>query len=569
MKTLKNILTGSLLAVATLFAACSEGGPIGGDDDNNNNGGGNTDPSNVSVEITTGTVAVNSAVFSVTTTNADKVLYWVHLTADKITTSKLNMEEGNEIEAGEGVVVTLSELKESTAYTFYVYAENANSKQFKTAYITTLKPGEGPAAPKVKIEAEAVSADSVEFWAVFETGADKKCDAAWYLVVPSGESVTAERVKNEGSAIDANALENREKLIKATDLNPKTSYDIYVAAERQGVLGISKVYSVRTQSLNLFSYFNAVKSYSPTNFEKDRFLVVFTVVDPETQKPINDDSLTLCFADNSNLGYLDGKYTPISTESITGEETTLHGFIPDSYSNLIYKGEAFEFIMPEAGTEDQYYIEIGGGMILGSDFNDVTIHMPYKDEAGNTFVMEGTYSGALNYEGNSGAQTTERSNLYLFKNMTAEWTGNSVELFAWSVTAGSITLVLNTEDGVIAPMGESRFYCVEDNTLDKEKSRHVEYAVGSDTMDWVFTFTNGGMTFERLTNSEDGKERYQITLPKKSTNAMIPDNPLCLKGIMLEPKQLIVSYMNNEVEQWIVTVTPKGQEDETTGDTIN
>ena len=77
------------------------------------------------------------------------------------------------------------------------------------------------------------------------------------------------------------------------------------------------------------------------------------------------------------------------------------------------------------------------------------------------------------------------------------------------------------------------------------------------------------MTFERLTNSEDGKERYQITLPKKSTNAMIPDNPLCLKGIMLESKQLIVSYMNNEVEQWIVTVTPKGQEDETTGDTIN
>ena len=44
-----------------------------------------------------------------------------------------------------------------------------------------------------------------------------------------------------------------------------------------------------------------------------------------------------------------------------------------------------------------------------------------------------------------------------------------------------------------------------------------------------------------------------MTLPR-------PENPKALKSVMLEPKQLILSYKNNEVEQWIVTVVPKEEE---------
>lgn len=559
MKMFKSILMSSLLAVATLFAACGEKGPVGGDDNGNDNGGGNTDPSKplkVNIEITTGTVTDNSAVFSVTTTNADKVLYWVHLTKDAITTGKLNMAEGTEIEAGEDIVVTINDLKSATGYKFYVYAENAEGSLFQTASITTLRPGEGPAAPKVSTEGDSVTADSIKFWAVFESG----CEAGWYLVVPEGESVTAERVKSEGTAINASDVEYGEKLIEVTNLTPKTSYDVYVAAERSGVLGLSRVYKVRTQSVNLFTYFNAVKSYAPDSFEKDRFLITFSVVDPETQNPINDDTLSLQLADMQNKGYLDGTYTPISVEAITGEETSLFGFIPDGgYSNFIYKGVGYEFVMPEAGTESQYYVKIGGGMVTGIDNNKVDIRLPYKDTEGNLFVMEGTYNGPLNYSGNSGAQTAERNNLYMFNKMTSEWEGNTVTLFGSSITAGSITLVLNTPDGKIATPEESRFYCVEDNSLDAEKSNHTEYALGFDTMDWVFTFINGGMTFERLADTEDGKECYQITLPK-SGNSLIQGNPKALKGMMLEPKQLIINYVNNDVERWIVVITPKGEE---------
>lgn len=545
MKTLKNILMGSLLAVATLFAACGENGPVGGD----NNGGGNTS-TNVSIEITTGTITDNSAEFTVTTENADKVLYWVHLTTDAITTSKLNMAEGTEIEAGENIVVKINDLKEATSYKFYVYAENANGKLFETVTVTTLRPGEGPAAPKVSIEGDSVTADSVKFWAVF----DKDCEAVWYLVVPEGESVNAARVQSEGVALDSSVLAYGEKLVEVTNLAAKTSYDIYAAAERNGVLGISKVYKVRTQSVNLFAYYNAVSTKAPGNFEENRFLVTFSVVDPETLAVINDDTLTLQFADTNNTGYLNGTYNPISIDSITGTEETLLGFIPDAgYSNFIYKGVGYEFVMPEPGTESEYYVKIGGSMIIGTDNNKVEIRLPYKDVDGNLYIMEGTYNGALNYEGNSGAQTADRDNLYLFDDMTAEWNGNTVELFSWSITAGSITLVLNTTDGIIAPMGESRFYSVEEGTLDTEKSRHVEPAVGIDTMDWVFTFTQGGLSFERLSDTEDGKERYLVTLPR-------PENPKALKSVMLEPKQLILSYKNNEVEQWIVTVVPKVEE---------
>ena len=545
MKTLKNILMGSLLAVATLFAACGENGPVGGD----NNGDGNTS-TNVSIEITTGTITDNSAEFTVTTENADKVLYWVHLTTDAITTSKLNMAEGTEIEAGENIVVKINDLKEATSYKFYVYAENANGKLFETVTVTTLRPGEGPAAPKVSIEGDSVTADSVKFWAVF----DKDCEAVWYLVVPEGESVNAARVQSEGVALDSSVLAYGEKLVEVTNLAAKTSYDIYAAAERNGVLGISKVYKVRTQSVNLFAYYNAVSTKAPGNFEENRFLVTFSVVDPETLAVINDDTLTLQFADTNNTGYLNGTYNPISIDSITGTEETLLGFIPDAgYSNFIYKGVGYEFVMPEPGTESEYYVKIGGSMIIGTDNNKVEIRLPYKDVDGNLYIMEGTYNGALNYEGNSGAQTADRDNLYLFDDMTAEWNGNTVELFSWSITAGSITLVLNTTDGIIAPMGESRFYSVEEGTLDTEKSRHVEPAVGIDTMDWVFTFTQGGLSFERLSDTEDGKERYLVTLPR-------PENPKALKSVMLEPKQLILSYKNNEVEQWIVTVVPKVEE---------
>lgn len=545
MKTLKNILMGSLLAVATLFAACGENGPVGGD----NNGGGNTS-TNVSIEITTGTITDNSAEFTVTTENADKVLYWVHLTTDAITTSKLNMAEGTEIEAGENIVVKINDLKEATSYKFYVYAENANGKLFETVTVTTLRPGEGPAAPKVSIEGDSVTADSVKFWAVF----DKDCEAVWYLVVHEGESVNAARVQSEGVALDSSVLAYGEKLVEVTNLAAKTSYDIYAAAERNGVLGISKVYKVRTQSVNLFAYYNAVSTKAPGNFEENRFLVTFSVVDPETLAVINDDTLTLQFADTNNTGYLNGTYNPISIDSITGTEETLLGFIPDAgYSNFIYKGVGYEFVMPEPGTESEYYVKIGGSMIIGTDNNKVEIRLPYKDVDGNLYIMEGTYNGALNYEGNSGAQTADRDNLYLFDDMTAEWNGNTVELFSWSITAGSITLVLNTTDGIIAPMGESRFYSVEEGTLDTEKSRHVEPAVGIDTMDWVFTFTQGGLSFERLSDTEDDKERYLVTLPR-------PENPKALKSVMLEPKQLILSYKNNEVEQWIVTVVPKVEE---------
>ena len=552
MKTLKNILMGSLLAVATLFAACGENGPVGGD----NNGGGNTS-TNVSIEITTGTITDNSAEFTVTTENADKVLYWVHLTTDAITTSKLNMAEGTEIEAGENIVVKINDLKEATSYKFYVYAENANGKLFETVTVTTLRPGEGPAAPKVSIEGDSVTADSVKFWAVF----DKDCEAVWYLVVPEGESVNAARVQSEGVALDSSVLAYGEKLVEVTNLAAKTSYDIYAAAERNGVLGISKVYKVRTQSVNLFAYYNAVSTKAPGNFEENRFLVTFSVVDPETLAVINDDTLTLQFADTNNTGYLNGTYNPISIDSITGTEETLLGFIPDAgYSNFIYKGVGYEFVMPEPGTESEYYVKIGGSMIIGTDNNKVEIRLPYKDVDGNLYIMEGTYNGALNYEGNSGAQTADRDNLYLFDDMTAEWNGNTVELFSWSITAGSITLVLNTTDGIIAPMGESRFYSVEEGTLDTEKSRHVEPAVGIDTMDWVFTFTQGGLSFERLSDTEDGKERYLVTLPR-------PENPKALKSVMLEPKQLILSYKNNEVEQWIVTVVPK--EEETPAESAN
>ena len=552
MKTLKNILMGSLLAVATLFAACGENGPVGGD----NNGGGNTS-TNVSIEITTGTITDNSAEFTVTTENADKVLYWVHLTTDAITTSKLNMAEGTEIEAGEDIVVKINDLKEATSYKFYVYAENANGKLFETVTVTTLRPGEGPAAPKVSIEGDSVTADSVKFWAVF----DKDCEAVWYLVVPEGESVNAARVQSEGVALDSSVLAYGEKLVEVTNLAAKTSYDIYAAAERNGVLGISKVYKVRTQSVNLFAYYNAVSTKAPGNFEENRFLVTFSVVDPETLAVINDDTLTLQFADTNNTGYLNGTYNPISIDSITGTEETLLGFIPDAgYSNFIYKGVGYEFVMPEPGTESEYYVKIGGSMIIGTDNNKVEIRLPYKDVDGNLYIMEGTYNGALNYEGNSGAQTADRDNLYLFDDMTAEWNGNTVELFSWSITAGSITLVLNTSDGIIAPMGESRFYSVEEGTLDTEKSRHVEPAVGIDTMDWVFTFTQGGLSFERLSDTEDGKERYLVTLPR-------PENPKALKSVMLEPKQLILSYKNNEVEQWIVTVVPK--EEETPAESAN
>ena len=552
MKTLKNILMGSLLAVATLFAACGENGPVGGD----NNGGGNTS-TNVSIEITTGTITDNSAEFTVTTENSDKVLYWVHLTTDAITTSKLNMAEGTEIEAGENIVVKINDLKEATSYKFYVYAENANGKLFETVTVTTLRPGEGPAAPKVSIEGDSVTADSVKFWAVF----DKDCEAVWYLVVPEGESVNAARVQSEGVALDSSVLAYGEKLVEVTNLAAKTSYDIYAAAERNGVLGISKVYKVRTQSVNLFAYYNAVSTKAPGNFEENRFLVTFSVVDPETLAVINDDTLTLQFADTNNTGYLNGTYNPISIDSITGTEETLLGFIPDAgYSNFIYKGVGYEFVMPEPGTESEYYVKIGGSMIIGTDNNKVEIRLPYKDVDGNLYIMEGTYNGALNYEGNSGAQTADRDNLYLFDDMTAEWNGNTVELFSWSITAGSITLVLNTTDGIIAPMGESRFYSVEEGTLDTEKSRHVEPAVGIDTMDWVFTFTQGGLSFERLSDTEDGKERYLVTLPR-------PENPKALKSVMLEPKQLILSYKNNEVEQWIVTVVPK--EEETPAESAN
>ena len=549
MKTLKNILMGSLLAVATLFAACGEQS-LPGDDNNNSNNGGNNDPSKVSITITTNTVTENSAEFSVTTANADKVLYWMYLTSDAMTTGKLNMAEGTEIEAGEDIVVKITNLKEATSYKLFVYAENADSKLFETASVTTLRPGEGPAAPKVSIEGDSVTADSVKFWAVFE----KDCENVWYLVVPEGESVNAARVQSEGVALDSSVLTYGEKLVEVTNLVPKTSYDVYVAAERSGVLGLSKVYKFRTQSVNLFAYYNAVSTKAPGNFEENRFLVTFSVVDPETLAVINDDTLTLQFADTNNTGYLNGTYNPISIDSITGTEETLLGFIPDAgYSNFIYKGVGYEFVMPEPGTESEYYVKIGGSMIIGTDNNKVEIRLPYKDVDGNLYIMEGTYNGALNYEGNSGAQTADRDNLYLFDDMTAEWNGNTVELFSWSITAGSITLVLNTPDGVIAPMGESRFYSVEEGTLDTEKSHHVEPAVGIDTMDWVFTFTQGGLSFERLSDTEDGKERYLVTLPR-------PENPKALKSVMLEPKQLILSYKNNEVEQWIVTVVPKEEE---------
>ena len=549
MKTLKNILIGSLLAVATLFAACGEQS-LPGDDNNNSNNGGNNDPSKVSITITTNTVTENSAEFSVTTANADKVLYWMYLTSDAMTTGKLNMAEGTEIEAGEDIVVKITNLKEATSYKLFVYAENADSKLFETASVTTLRPGEGPAAPKVSIEGDSVTADSVKFWAVFE----KDCENVWYLVVPEGESVNAARVQSEGVALDSSVLTYGEKLVEVTNLVPKTSYDVYVAAERSGVLGLSKVYKFRTQSVNLFAYYNAVSTKAPGNFEENRFLVTFSVVDPETLAVINDDTLTLQFADTNNTGYLNGTYNPISIDSITGTEETLLGFIPDAgYSNFIYKGVGYEFVMPEPGTESEYYVKIGGSMIIGTDNNKVEIRLPYKDVDGNLYIMEGTYNGALNYEGNSGAQTADRDNLYLFDDMTAEWNGNTVELFSWSITAGSITLVLNTSDGVIAPMGESRFYSVEEGTLDTEKSHHVEPAVGIDTMDWVFTFTQGGLSFERLSDTEDGKERYLVTLPR-------PENPKALKSVMLEPKQLILSYKNNEVEQWIVTVVPKEEE---------
>lgn len=549
MKTLKNILLGSMLAVATMFAACGEKGPVDGDDNNNNGGGGST-PTKVSINITTGTITENSVEFSVTTTNADKVLYWVYPTADAMTTGKLDMAEGTELEAGEDVVIKIVDLKEATAYKFFVYAENAEGKLFETASITTLRPGEGPAAPKVSVEGDTVTADTIKFWAIYE----KDCENVWYLVVPEGESVNAARVQSEGVALDSSVLTYGEKLVEVTNLAPKTSYDVYVVAERNGVFGLSKVYKVRTQSVNLFAYYNAVSTKAPGNFEENRFLVTFSVVDPETLAVINDDTLTLQFADTNGTGYLNGTYNPISIDSITGTEETLLGFIPDAgYSNFIYKGVGYEFVMPEPGTESEYYVKIGGSMVIGTDNNKVEIRLPYKDVEGNLYIMEGTYNGALNYEGNSGAQTADRDNLWLFDDMTAEWNGNTVELFSWSITAGSITLVLNTPDGVIAPMGEARYYGIEEGGLDAEKSRHVEPAVGLDTMDWVFTFTQGGLSFERLSDTEDGKERYLVTLPR-------PENPKALKSVMLEPKQLILSYKNNEVEQWIVTVVPKEEE---------
>ena len=556
MKMLKSLLMLATIGAATIFASCDPKGPQGG-----NEGGGDT--SKVGIEITTGNITEGSLSFSVTTTNADKVLWWLHPTQDAITSGKLNMAEGTDIEAGADVEVKISDLKSATAYTFYVYAENGESTLYKTAYATTLRPGEGPAAPKVSVEGDKVTADSASFWIV----CDKDCEGVWYLVVPEGESVTADKVKSEGTAITAEDIAYGEKLIEVTGLAAKTSYDVYAAAERSDVLGLSKVCKIRTQAANLFVYFNEVRSLSPESFGEDnRWLVAFTVVDADTGEAVNDDTISFHFVDTTENGYLGGTYNPISTDSITGEESSLMGFIPDGgYSNFIYKSVVYEFFMPEAGTESQYYVKISGGMVTGTDYNEVQIRLPYRDVDGNVYLLEDTYKGPLNYAGNSGAQTAERDNLYLLRNMTSEWDGNTVTLFASGVATGSITLVLNTPDGKIAPEGDMRFYEIGDNSLDAEKSNFTEYAMGLDTMDWVFKFTNGGLTFERLADSADGKERYQITLPKKG-GGMIPDNPKILQGTMTEPKMLILTFVNNEVEQWIVTVTPK---DEVQDETVN
>lgn len=546
MKTLKNIFAFVALSATMILSACDKG-PEGGE---NNNGGGST-AGELSIEITTGTAAETSLTFTVTTVNADKALWWVHPTLDKVANGDLDMAAGTEIEVGEAVDVTAYDLNHSTSYTIYVYAESGDKTLYKKATMSTAKPGEGPAAPKIAIDSNTLTAETVSVWIT----CDKNCDAAWYLLLPGDQTATAAQVKEQGVAISDADIAYGEKLVEIDGLTPKTVYNLYAAAERDGVLGLSKVYNFLTKEVDIFAYFNGVTTAGPSSFEKNQFLVTFTVVDSETGAQLNDDTLALHFMDTNDYGFLGGEYIPLSINSVTGEETSLFAFIPDAgYSNFIYNGVGYEFLMPEEGDANNYYVKISGGMLIGEDNNQVDIRLPYQDADGNKFVLEGKYTGPLNYSGNSGAQTADRDNCYLFNKMTASWDGNVVTLFSSSITAGSLTLVLDTKDGVLASAEESKFYSVEDGTLNVEKSCHVEYATGMDDKDWVFTFTQGGLTFERLAD-KDGKERYLLTLPRK-------ENPKALKSLMTDPKQLILTYVNNEIEQWIVTIGP--QEDDPT-----
>ena len=267
------------------------------------------------IKIVVGEVGVNSAKFTITTTNATTVSYLVYdlTSADpempegELPTTEEIFANGKTLEANVAAEIEVDDLQSGIEYIIVVAAEGEGDTVVEGTTFNTLFP-----APVI---AAALTEDIGYNYAVFSVEAENVTELKYVCIKAGSRDVTAEQVLKNGISFESGD-------VKVEGLAEQTAYEVYVAAK-----GLNE----------------DVVMADTLTFTTTKNIIVYTMSDSTTASAskYTEVNYYVTFIDEVNGYTLNADfYVEEGAEYLTSGEYTLGGFnageISAAYTSFVF-----------------------------------------------------------------------------------------------------------------------------------------------------------------------------------------------------------------------------------------